>query len=342
MSAMEILSSGLVSREELVGSKSVTLSHTLEDCRASVKSIFMGTSCYDLISQSTKTIVFETTIPFQMAFYALIEHDTAVAPLWDPATHAFVGMMTIADYLRALKLCRQENVSMLELCARSIADFIGSPKFRFHHAMFESIDVEDSVQNMCYFLNRYQCKFVPILNPDDSTLVGILGYLDLIHLLYQASKQHPELFRANLEDMRLHVLGRGQPALLSTPIISILMSDERLESSVPIVDENNVVIGIYHMIDMHFITKAADSEAVLVNMGTLTVNDVFKLQAQQQAAGEGSPLIPPLVTCTMKDRIEDVISVMMQARSSTVVVVDDAKRFRGMISIEDVVKYYLE
>ena len=34
---------------------------TLEECRNAVQSIFSGTTCYDLISQSGKVIVFEKT-----------------------------------------------------------------------------------------------------------------------------------------------------------------------------------------------------------------------------------------------------------------------------------------
>ena len=341
MSAMEVIPSGAGSQEDIHGAKGARLL-SKEDCRAQVKSIFMGTSCYDLISQSSKTIVFETTIPFQMAFYALVEHDTAVAPLWDPATHAFTGLMTIADYLRALKLCRQENVSMLELSARSIADLIGSPKFRFQHAEFASIDAEDSVQTMCYFLNRHNTNFVPILNPDDGTLVSILGYLDLIHLLHQAAKQHPELFSVTLEEMRVDVTGKSRAALASTPLLSILQHDDDLQGGVAIVDERNTVVGMYHMTDVTFITKAVESQSVLTNMETFTIDDVFQLQIQQQQAGESGSLTPPLVTCTLQDRIDDLLSVMMQARSSIAVVVDDQKRYIGIVSIEEIVKFYLE
>ncbi len=39
-----------------------------------VNMIFSTTSCYDLMQQSYKVIVFETAIPFQLAFYALVEH----------------------------------------------------------------------------------------------------------------------------------------------------------------------------------------------------------------------------------------------------------------------------
>ena len=343
---MEVISSA--QDESQLGQSSQSVADTqirlnIEECRAAVKSVFASTSCYDLISSSSKTIVFETTIPFQLAFYALIEHDTSVAPLWDPAQHAFTGLMTIADYLQALKLCRKENVNMLELSTRSIADLLNSPGFNFQHPDFSSIDAEDSVQMMCFFLNRQATNFVPILNPDDGTLVSILGYIDLIHLLDQASKQHPELFQTKLEEMNISVVGNTQSALITTPLLTILENVEHFEGGVPIVDTTGSVVGIYHKADFTFVTKATDPQSVLTNLETFTVEDVFKLQAQDKEAGEGGALAltPPLVTCTMGDQISDILAVMMQARSDTVVVLDVNRKFIGTVSVREIVKFYL-
>jgi hypothetical protein len=54
------------------------------------------------MQQSCKVIVFETGIPFQMAFYALAEHNAEIAPVWNPVSKQFVGMMTPTDFLQAL------------------------------------------------------------------------------------------------------------------------------------------------------------------------------------------------------------------------------------------------
>ena len=42
--------------------------------KEAVQGIFNSTHCYDLMQSSTKVVVFETHIPFQLAFYALVEH----------------------------------------------------------------------------------------------------------------------------------------------------------------------------------------------------------------------------------------------------------------------------
>ena len=42
--------------------------------KEAVQNIFSSTYCYDLMQSSSKVVVFETIIPFQLAFYALVEH----------------------------------------------------------------------------------------------------------------------------------------------------------------------------------------------------------------------------------------------------------------------------
>ena len=49
--------------------------------KEAIQSIFTSTHCYDLMQNSTKVVVFETQIPFQLAFYALVEHGESLSSL---------------------------------------------------------------------------------------------------------------------------------------------------------------------------------------------------------------------------------------------------------------------
>ena len=46
--------------------------------KEAVQKIFSSTYCYDLMQSSSKVVVFETIIPFQLAFYALVEHGNCI------------------------------------------------------------------------------------------------------------------------------------------------------------------------------------------------------------------------------------------------------------------------
>ena len=47
--------------------------------------------------------------------------------------------MSIVDYIQALLVCRTNNISMLELASRSIADMLLSPALTMRHAEYRPI-----------------------------------------------------------------------------------------------------------------------------------------------------------------------------------------------------------
>jgi len=65
--------------------------------RAVLADLMRNTRAYDILPESNKVVVFDTEIPVRLAFYALLEHDTPCAPLWDSHKNAFIGLMTASD-----------------------------------------------------------------------------------------------------------------------------------------------------------------------------------------------------------------------------------------------------
>ncbi|KAM3568731.1 hypothetical protein VYU27_009149, partial [Nannochloropsis oceanica] len=61
--------------------------------RRTIQDFLRQHRCYEVVRPSGKVVVFDTNIPFQLAFYALVEHDTQVAPLWDSNARKFVGII---------------------------------------------------------------------------------------------------------------------------------------------------------------------------------------------------------------------------------------------------------
>ncbi len=326
--------------------------YTVEECKSSIQSIFAGTSCYDLIQQSAKIIVFETTIPCHMAFYALVEHDTNVAPIWDQDRHMLVALMTVSDYIRALRLCNARNVSMLEFQQKSIAEVMDSKGvFQLEHPEFSSLDVEDSIQMMCHYFKRTQYDYVPVMNPDDGSLLSILGYLDVLHLLDEAAKQHPEYFEVSLSGMHVHVETAGVLTAPATTTLNDILgagdkdhfgTGKNTQTSVPILNADGTVLGLYHKTDVAFVVKAADPEAVLANMNNMTADDVFKLHNKLENTGERGRLAAGLAVCNANDTMATVINVMMRARSAVIIITNDEDKYVGMTSVRDIVASFFD
>lgn len=85
---------------------------------------------------SFKVLVFETNIPIQLAFYALLEHESAAAPLWDSTRREFVGLMTITDFVDILRHYHDEHgrtgAAIEVLASRSIAQVLNDADVGTH------------------------------------------------------------------------------------------------------------------------------------------------------------------------------------------------------------------
>ena len=255
-----------------------------------------------------------------------------------------MGMMTTGDYIRALRVCRAQNVSMQDLATRSIADMLASPLIAFQHAELHAIDAEDTIQQMCRQLLRLNADFVSVVDPDEGSLISILGYLDIVHLLDLAAKQHPSLFSESIEQMRIGTFSNVITAPHTAPLADVLAAlEDRNLSGMPVTDEAGRVVGMYHRSDVTFITQAgiAAPDAILTNLARMTVGDVLLIQQQAAAAGEAHATMQSLVTCRPIDKLESLLSAMMARRSTVAVVVNDAGGCMGVISIHDIVQYYI-
>jgi len=310
--------------------------------QVTVSSLFTEASCYDLLPQSRKGVVFETSISFQFAFFALIEHDTYVAPLWDPERKGFVALMTIQDYILALQVCRAQGVSMMELSTKTIKDVLES-QFEFKHPEFASLDAEDSLLQLCLLLRRRRAMFVPVVDPDEGSLVGVLGQLDIMHFLDLASKQHPQLFSGTLEQLNIGTFRDVVTAPLNTPLAQIIAGiEERGLIGVPVVDDHGVVVGLYHSSEVTFIIKARDADGVLENLKHLTVGQALDLEKEKQPGDENITSIShKMVTCSAQDRLTAVIDVMMAARTTIAVCVDTRGLCTGIVTLTDIINHFI-
>lgn len=249
--------------------------------------------------------------------------------------------MTIADYIYALQVCRSQGVSMLELASRNISDMLLSPAMVFTHPDYNTVDAEDSVQQLCLLMYKLNSDYVPIVDPEDGSLVSILGYIDVVHFLDQCAKQHTHMFSDFIGSIHM---GNMQ-APLTAPITAMLADviaaiKQNNLLGLPVVDESGKVVGMYHANQVSFIIKAIDPDAVMDNLNRLTVGDALHLEKQVVSEGLSS-IVHPFVSCTIDDKMHVVIDLMMSNRTAIVVCVDDKGSCVTTVTIKDILRYVL-
>mmetsp|Transcript_14258 Transcript_14258/g.14898 ORF Transcript_14258/g.14898 Transcript_14258/m.14898 type:complete len:336 (+) Transcript_14258:23-1030(+) len=287
------------------------------------------TTCFDLMRNSSKIVLFETTIPFQQAFLALVEHETDVAPIWDPERRTFVAMMTTRDYYQIKKRKSQLGVS---LQSQSISDILLLEEFAFIQNEFHSIDAEDSVKELSGMLDRLDVEYISVLDSDEGNLVAVLGYMDILHLLAQLAQRYPSAFSTPIESLQLRNNISATAPINSTLNEVVDIMYERNISCIPITDNNQRVVGFYQYSDTAFISKLSPTSdlSVLSNLDNQIISDILEVQSTQTNHPNYNP------TCHGKDSIKSVIEQMVSMRLTKLVYVDQNGICIGIIRAKDI------
>lgn len=312
-----------------------------------VQSIFQTNKCYDLIPNSCKVIVFESAIPFQLAFYALVEHDGEVAPIWDPINKIFVGLMTTMDFVEALRLYHIQGISSYDLANRSIEELLKIPKKEaiIKHSNFTGIDAESSLLQMCFLLYNMNSEYIPVVDPIENNIVGVLGYLDALYLLAHSAQQFSLVASMTVNQLStLPHVERPDHQQLSAPKNALFHSvlsalkDQNL-SCIPIVDEDGRVVSLYQISDVAFLSRATNPDLIIANFSNLTIYEVI----QQQQLNETSMGPAPVgyCHCNLSTNMKDLFDSMINFRITRSVCVDGMGRLICVVEVKDILRHFL-
>ena len=57
-------------------------------------------TCYDIIQPNTKLVILDNTLTLKKALHSMMETGVRACPVWDNHKQAYVGMLTITDFIR--------------------------------------------------------------------------------------------------------------------------------------------------------------------------------------------------------------------------------------------------
>ena len=100
--------------------------------------------------------------------------------------------------------------------------------------------------------------------------------------------------------------------------------------------------GVYYISDFSFVIRAADPDAVLTSLCTLTMGEALKLSSEsQENPDQISGIVQVMVVCSMEDAVGSVLQNMMQNRSTLAVAVGANGCFLGVVTIKDLIQHFL-
>lgn len=333
--------------------------------KQAIVSFLESQTCYSVLRASGKVVVFDTRIPIQLAFYALVEHDMQAAPLWDPKRCEFVGILTVTDFIDVLRYYRETGSDVLTLASRSIADILAdeailstvlrkNPPRRYasssaadgggdggtgadQHASFLSVDADANLDRACHMLHDQTLDFLPVMLPSDMRVLATVTYTCVLEHLVSNFREQRRLFDDTIYDLGIGTYGEDVVVAYAHQTLHAVLHTLHAHglSAVPVVDADTKKIrGVYSRSDITFLTKASDAEDAVSNLN-LTL-DVLMAQQRTDVTTPDA-----LHTCSTRHTLQYVFEYFAQWKFNRLVCVDEEERVVGVVSARDLVAYFL-
>mmetsp|Transcript_19141 Transcript_19141/g.21886 ORF Transcript_19141/g.21886 Transcript_19141/m.21886 type:complete len:346 (-) Transcript_19141:342-1379(-) len=320
--------------------------------REAISTFLDSHNCFSVLRSSGKVVVFDTRIPIQLAFYALVEHDMQAAPLWDPALCQFVGLLTVTDFVDILLHYRANGLDVATLATRSIAEIVNDPALLasspssssssssgLKRQFFHSADTSTSLKQACLMLHKNSMDFLPIMFPEDMRVLATITYTNILEHLVTHFREQRRLFDDTIYDLDIGTyhdrLVTVSPSQKLADALNLL--HEHNLSALPIVtdDDERKIIGVYSRSDITFLATASDAEDAIANLD-LTIEQIMAQQRKDMTTPDA------LQTCSKSHSLQSIFEYFAQLRFNRLFIVDEKDCVVGVVSAKDLVVYFLD
>ncbi|XP_060516938.1 5'-AMP-activated protein kinase subunit gamma-3 isoform X2 [Cylas formicarius] len=304
----------------------VNISDLEEDESQIFVKFFKFHKCYDLIPTSAKLVVFDTQLLVKKAFFALVYNGVRAAPLWDSQKQDFVGMLTITDFIKILRMYyKSPSVAMEELEEHKLDTWrrvLKDARPLIH------IGPDASLYDAIKVLIHNRIHRLPVIDPDTGNVLYILTHKRILRFLFLYINElpKPSYMNKTLRELRIGSFDNIETASQDTSIILALKKFvERRVSALPIVDPEGRLVNIYAKFDV--INLAAEK----------TYND---LDVSLKKANEHrNEWFEGVHNCKLDETLFNVMEKIVRAEVHRLVVVDDDDKVIGIISLSDLLLY---
>eukprot|EP00128_Syssomonas_multiformis_P017165 Colp12_sorted_trinity150504_noHs@5291 len=304
------------------------VSDSLKRGRKEFVEFMMKPSCYDIIPLSGKIVVFDTALLVKKAFFALTQNGIRSAPLWSSQEQAFVGMLTISDFINILRqYYKSPLVTMHELEEHKIQTWREIAPSKNRKALI-SVSPMASLYEAATILVRERIHRLPIIDEETGSVVAVLTHKRILNFLHANCKANPPFFSQSIFDLGIGTYDSIITVTPATPIIvAINLFAERRVSALPVVDDNGVVIDIYAKYDVINLARERSYNDL--------DKSVHEALIHRQEGFEG------VQTCQRTDSLRKIFTQIVKAKVHRLVVVDPSGKVDGIVSLSDILSFLL-
>ncbi|KAF9278011.1 AMP-activated serine/threonine-protein kinase regulatory subunit [Mortierella alpina] len=307
----------------------------LQGTQAVMESFLKQHSAYDVLPVSYRQIVLDTTLLVKKALSVLMQYSIVSAPLWDSTKRKFAGMLTATDFINLIQFyyshssytaaiheMDQFQISQL----RDVEKVIGVPPPELF-----SLHPLQSLYDACQLLVESRAHRLPLVDVDSETgeemIVSVLTQYRILKFIAM-NYQDEKTLRQPLSELKIGIYTDLAVADLSTPVMAVIdMFVKRRISSVPIVDDDGVVLNVFETVDVMTLVKAGVYRDL-----DLCVAEAL-LRRPEDFAG--------VHTCTLNDSLSSIFGTIRKSQVHRLIVVDSGNKLKGIVSLSDIMRYLI-
>ncbi|KGL77747.1 5'-AMP-activated protein kinase subunit gamma-3, partial [Tinamus guttatus] len=277
--------------------------------------------CYDALPTSCKLVVFDTTLEIKKAFVALVANGVRAAPLWDSKLQTFVGMLTITDFINILhRYYRSPLVQIYEVEEHKIETW----REVYLQGSFKPlvyISPSDSLFDAVYSLIKHKIHRLPVIEPVSGNVLHILTHKRILKFLHI----FPRFLKKTVQELCVGTFRDVAVVPESAPIYTALeIFVDRRVSALPVVNDAGQVVGLYSRFDV--IHLAAQKT---YNNLDISVREALR---RRTICLEG------VLICYPHETMEDIIDRIAKEQVHRLVLVDENRYPRGIVSLSDILQ----
>jgi len=232
----------------------------LRDC---VRELMSKYTCYDLIPESGKIVIFDERLPIKHAFFALVQNDIKCAPVWSPSLRKFLGLMTVTDFADILVGSYGDNPTFKQKCLnlenQSVFSWAMYKKKRGHAPKNSLICVKptDHIEEAVTTLFKLFIHRLPVLNDKDGTsIMCIINHQKIIRFLMEKLlPQQTLLHSLPLKALAPRIIQVDSFCQKTDPLVEVLrlLTDQSRNPGIPILDSKGEVWDCFDRSDIRYL-----------------------------------------------------------------------------------------
>ncbi|SMN22882.1 similar to Saccharomyces cerevisiae YGL115W SNF4 Activating gamma subunit of the AMP-activated Snf1p kinase complex (contains Snf1p and a Sip1p/Sip2p/Gal83p family member) [Maudiozyma saulgeensis] len=298
----------------------------------SIRTFLKSKTSYDVLPVSYRLVVLDTSLLVKKSLNVLLQNNIVSAPLWDSKSSKFAGLLTSNDFINVIQYYFS-NPDKFELIDKLQLEGLRDVERAIGVEPLDTASIHPSrpLFEACLKMLDSKSRRIPLIDKDEEThreiVVSVLTQYRILKFV-SLNCRETHFLKRPIGDLGIISDNEVKSCHMTTPVIDVIqLLSQGGVSSIPIVDDQGVLVNVYEAVDVLGLIKGG-----IYNDLSLSVGEALMRRSDDF---EG------VYTCTRNDRLSTIMDNIRKSRVHRFFVVDEAGRLAGVLTLSDILNYIL-